>query len=127
MSDRREEIRVAVSPISGLVLATGRAGAEIPIHIARDHQVEPAVTIVIHETCTHRPAAGSHAGNPGYIRERAISSVVVQNTTAQVGDVEVREAVVVIVPGGHAHAVGMALNSGPFGHVGESAVAIVSV
>ena len=52
---------------------------------------------------------------------------MVENAAAELGDVQIREAVAVIVANRDSHAIAAAGHAGFFSHVGERAVAIVAI
>ena len=92
----------------------------------RHEQVEPAVAVVIEPGRARREPVVADAGGVGHVREAKPAKVVEQAVAAERGDVEVCSAVVVVA-GGHAHAVGLHAETGGRGHVGKRAVAIVFI
>ncbi len=95
------------------------AGTAIEVDVVNHRQVQQAVPVVIDECGAGGPAGGSDAGAGGYVRERAVSVVVIQNVVAVIGDVEIDVPVVVVVAGRHAHAfIGVAY-AGRFRDIGE--------
>src|SRR4029077_11096617 len=120
-------IRMAVSSITGFALTAENVGAEIPLHIARDDQIEPAIPIVVDETRARTPSAAAHARFGGNVGEAAVAVVVIKSVASQVGHEQINVAIVIVVTGGHAHAVQPSLQPRGFSHVGERAIAIVVI
>src|SRR6266849_3117468 len=90
---------------------------------------ESAVAVVVHESAAGAPGFAA-AGDVCFfadVGEGAVSIVVIENVLAVVGDVEIVEAVVVIVPDAHALAPAGVSQASLFGDVGECAVVIVAV
>ena len=103
---------------------------DVPVEVAGDEQVELAVIIVIEEACGSRPPAAPNARARRHVSERAVAVVVIQRVVAVAGDVNIRESVVVIIPGGYAHAVVSFASVGEarlLRHISETAVRILTV
>ena len=84
------------------------------VHVIRDEQIEQAVAVVIQPGGAGRPALVVHAGLARDIGESPVAVVVIKNVRAEVGDVEVLETVVVVIPNRHAHAVADVPDAGFF-------------
>src|SRR4029077_10312847 len=72
------------------------------------------------------PSPGAHAGTGRHVSEGPVAVVVIQRVAAVARDVEILEAVVVVVADGDAHAVEVlrhAGDPGPLGDVDKRAVA----
>src|SRR5881397_2312145 len=104
-----------------------RSRSQVEIDVVRDEQIEFAVAIVVDKRTAGVPAFAvpAHARFVSYIRERAITIVVIKNVLAKVADKEVLEAVIVVIanadplsPAGVGYA---SLQS----NVGECAVSII--
>ena len=104
------------------------AVARSMIDVVRDEQIEFAVAIVIHKCAAGVPAlaVARHARFFADVGESAVAVVVVENILAKVADEKIIEAVVVVVADADALSPAGVNQSGLHGHVGESAVAIVS-
>ena len=93
-----------------------------------DPEVEPAVVVVVPEPAGEavgRPGDAEHGGD---IDERAVASIVIEPiAVGQVGDVEVGQAVVVVVAPGHSLAEPIVGHAGRDGDVLEGAVAAIVV
>ena len=61
------------------------------------------------------------------VEECSLPSIAKQTVLAHAGDVNIREAVVVVVTNGHTHAVHFNVESGLLRHVGECSVSIVAI
>src|SRR4051794_12328267 len=105
----------------------------IPRDIVDDEQVEQAVVVVVEPAGAdgeHLSELWMHSRHPGLrrdIRKRTIAVVVKQLVVVDAGDVEVGATVVVIVGRRNAHPISSASNTGPFGDIGEGAIAVVSI
>jgi hypothetical protein len=102
----------------------------VPFHIASHKKIEKAVVVVIEEARGNRPASTRNACFCGYIRERSVAIVVVQDIFSVVGHEKIGEAVVVIVGDSHAHAViaeARVGQAGCFGYISEAAVFVLAV
>ncbi len=100
---------------------------EVPVHVAQHDEVEQAVVVEVDPGRAGGPGVSwrrvaSRAGAHSDIGEGAVAVVVVQVIAAVARDVQVFEAVVVVVADSHAHAVAHALQPGLLGHVLEGAV-----
>ena len=103
--DARIVVGMAIRTVAGLLLSAIPIGLEGPVHVARDEQVELSVVVGIEETGARTPAAAAHARARGHVGESAISVVAVQRVAAESGEVQILEAVVVVVADRDAHAV----------------------
>src|SRR5579863_9929612 len=77
----------------------------VPEHVAGDEEVEMAVVIVIEEARRTAPASGFDARFGGYVGEGAVAIIVVEDIFSVVRDVEVGEAIVIVISDSDAHAV----------------------
>ena len=59
------------------IAATRLCCADVPVHVARDEQIEVAVVVVIEESSRHRPAATCDACLRCHIRKGAVAIVAV--------------------------------------------------
>src|ERR1043166_5498096 len=100
---RRVGARRAVIGLAGRRLA-GFVGGLRKIHVAEDDEIEAAIAIVIEEGRAGRP--GARRLREIDARERAVSVVAIQRRSAVCGEEQVFEAVIVVVTGRGAHAVG---------------------
>src|SRR5579864_8398618 len=118
---------MTVRTIARAMLAAVKIIFRRPLDVIGDHQIQPAVLVVIKPPGASGPSAlVGHPGLGGDIGEGAVAIVVVQDGAAVSGDVDVRVAVVVVVADGHALAVmSFAAEAGFFGHVGKGAVSVV--
>src|SRR6266446_5529710 len=102
----------------------------VPVHVARDEEIQLAVVIIVEKSGRDGPPATPDTRLGGNVSEGAISVVVIENVFAIAGDVEIGIAVVVVIADGHAHAVvsvaGICQTS-LLGHVGETAVLVLPV
>ena len=126
-----EDIGVAVGAVAFAVLATPDV-FPVPLDVAEDDQVEPAVVVEVDPGGGGGPvhARGGVAAGAGLlcdVGEGPVAVVVVQVVAAELGDVEVFEAVIVKVADGNAHAVADALEAGLLGDVFEGTVLALMV
>src|SRR5713101_3531987 len=120
---------MAVGTIAGAMLAAVEIILGRPLDVVGDHEIEPAVFVVVKPSCAGGPAAlVGDTGLGGDIGEGAIAIVVVENGAAVAGDVDVRVAIVVEVTDGHALAV-MPFAADPrfFGDVAERTITVVVI
>src|SRR6185312_4665024 len=68
-----------------------------------------------------------HASLGGHVGEGAVAVVVIEDAVGVLGDVEVGEAVAVVVTDSNAHAVGVAWNAGLGGDIGKGSIAVVAI
>src|SRR5439155_7651516 len=102
----------------------------VPFHVAGHKKIEMAVVIVVEEARGNRPASSCNACFCGYVRERSVAIVVVQNIFSVVGYEKIGKTVVVIVGDSHAHAViaeARVGQTGCFGYVCETAVFVLAI
>src|SRR5213078_3649371 len=85
MGNRTELVGMAIGAIAGLVLSAVNVGSVVPLDIAADDQIEPAIAIVIDETSTRASATATHTSFRGDIGEGPIAIVVIENIAAEIG------------------------------------------
>ena len=96
------------------------------VEVAIDVEVGPAVVVVIEEPGGEAEDRLLHAGLFRDFSEGAVVVVAVEEVGAvEVGDVEVSEAVVVVIGGGDSFAEGDLVNAGSMGDVFKCAVAAI--
>ncbi len=97
-------------------------------HVVRHEQVKQAVGIEIQEVrpCPELVAAG-RAGGRGNVGKSAIAPIAVHAVGAEVVHIDIRQAIAVVIPHAHAHAVTGIAHAGLVGHVGEPEVPQVAV
>ena len=103
---------------------------EVPLHVTGDKQIQPAVIVVVEKTGRHRPSRVGNTGFGSNVAEGAIAAVAIQHVSPVTGDVEVSEAVVIVVRSGYAHAVvsiARRRESGGEGYIGIAAVFVLTV
>ena len=80
--------RMAVRAVTGSALAAPHVVLRTPVDVIRDHQIEPAVFVVIKPSCTGRPSTFvCDAGLCRHIRERSVAIVVIENGTTVTGHI----------------------------------------
>src|SRR5438876_4811050 len=127
MCDGVELIGVAVSPVAGLVFAAINVGAEVPLHIPCNDEVEPAIAVVIYEGRACAPTAATDARLGSHIGESPVAIIVIKSVSAEVRHQKVSVAVVVVVAGCDSHAVQAPLQTSFLSDVGKGAIAIVVI
>src|SRR5687767_14040717 len=75
------------------------------VDVVRDEEVEVAVTIDIEERAARAPQRGIGAAGLRYFAEPAPTRIPIQHVRSDVGDIQVDQAIVVIVARTCAHAV----------------------
>src|SRR5450631_422008 len=124
---------MAIGPVCGTQTSTDRVGAGGPVAVIRDDQVEVSIVVIIEPGGSDRPQFSSlsigpaHTRRLGYIRKCAIAVIAVKRVPMNSNDVEILEAIVVVVANGDAHLISMARDAGFLGHVGKSSVPIIVV
>jgi len=116
----------AHKPAGGAAAKHGKM-VDIEVDIVRHHQVDESVPIVVGKGCPCGPATVGHACCFGYIGERAIAVVAIQNIAAVAGDVHVWPAVIVVIRHCSAHGITRRTYAGLVRDVGERAVVVVMV
>src|SRR5581483_8269851 len=99
----------------------------VEVHKPADKKIQAPVVVVIEPHGARRPSRCGDSGLLRYIRERPIAVIVIENATAVLSYVQIREAIAVVVSHGCAHAISATDHAGFFRDVSERAVAIISV
>ena len=82
------------------MVAAVRGFAYVGIDVAADEQIEVAVAIIVQPGGTAAPGTGGHGGAGGDIREGPVALIAIELIAAVAGDVDVEEAVVIVVAHG---------------------------
>src|SRR3984957_2171269 len=110
--------------------ATRLARLRSPVEIAGHKQVQLSIVVVVKESCRHRPSARRYSRFRRNIREGAVTIIVVEDVLPEVSYVNIRKAVVVVVPDSNSHSVigiSRVLQTGLHGDVSERAVFVLTV
>ena len=101
---------------------------QVEVRIVRNHQIQPAVAIVIQESATALPgfSVSGHAGLLGYLLEPT-SAIVVEPVLSVIGDVKIFPAVVVVVAHTDALTPTGSHESRTFRHIRKCSVMIVMI
>ncbi len=91
--------------IHGIFVAAGFAVRNRPIEIARNEEIKPPVVVIVEKAGGDRPAARRHTRFCRNVCKCAVSIVVIENVFAEVGDVNIGIAIVVVVSNGDAHSI----------------------
>ena len=105
MSDRLKLIGMAIRAIPGTVFPAENIQTEIPLHIASDDQIKPAIAVIIDEAGAGAPSTAADARLVSDVGESSITVVVIKNVSAKVRYQKINLAIVVIVTAGDSHAV----------------------
>src|SRR5258708_37742603 len=90
--------------------------------------VEPAVIVIVHERGVHARAVGKGVALDRHIGERTVPVISIERLPPKVvDDVEVRQAIIVVVAPNHSQAQTLLADARVFGHIREYAVPIVVV
>src|SRR5437870_13565328 len=115
-SNGLKDVRMAVGTIALFVFPTPDV-IKIPLNVAQDDKIQKTVDIEINPGGAGRPAAPCDARFFRDVGERAVANVEVELVAPERGDVEISEAIVVVVADGNTHAVAGALRSVSFDDV----------
>src|SRR4029077_12526017 len=100
-------------------------------HVAAHVQIEFAVAVVVEEGCARvKQRSELHARDARLVSDIgkcSVAIVVVENVAPELRDVEIREAVVVVVAPDAAQSVTGPGNVGLVGYVGERPVAVIAI
>ena len=120
---------MAVGAVARPVLAAPEVVFRRPLDIVRDHEVEPAVFVVVEPAGAGGPLASVGHARPGRdVGKSPVAIVVIKDRAAVTGDVQIRVAVVVEIAHGHPLPVKtFGPHAGFFRDVGECAVAVVAI
>ena len=102
---RIEIIRMAVTAHARPAIAAIKIPLRRPINVIRDHEIEPAVVVVV-EPCRARCPATS-VGDPcalRHIRESAVAVIAIKNAASVAAQEQIGESVVVIIADRKTHA-----------------------
>ena len=122
--NRIEVVRVAVRPVAGLLLPAITVLLEAPVEVAGDEQVELPVVVVIEEARACAPATALDACAIRHVGKRSVAHVPVQGVAAEIGHIDILQAVVVVVTHGRAHPVLIlrrSAHAGFLSHIDEGA------
>ncbi len=92
---------------------------DIHVHITRHEEIDLAVAIIVCPGCAGAEASRADSSLVGYVFKFAVAKVVIQRVAAEAGDVDILQAVVVVVGYGDAHAPAFAREAGLLSDVGE--------
>src|SRR5262249_22422587 len=113
------------------VVAAGEAAIRAIVYEAANEEVEKTVVIEIEPYRAGGPMASKDAraqtGLLTYIGECTVPIVVIKNGPSVGSYEKIGKAIVVVVPGCHAHAECSPRHTGTGGHIRESAVTIVLI
>ena len=97
------------------------------IHKTTDEQIQTSVIVVVKPDRTRCPARSGDARLRGYIGERAVAVIVIENALWILGEVKIRKTIRVIVAHRNAHSVRSSADAGFDGHVSKGAVTVVVI
>src|SRR5205807_8392851 len=112
----------------GTVVRAADAGAgprDVVIDVVDHDQVEPAVSVVVHEGARGAPAVVLQSRLLGDLPELAVALVEEQADATVLGDQDVGQAIVVDVAHRHAYAVPGEIQARALAHVPEGAVGLL--
>ena len=89
------------------------------VQIIGNKEIQPAVTVVIDPSRARTPARIVHARLFGYVGEGSVSVVVVEHVVSKIRDVQILEAVIVVVANGDSHSVSDVSYAGLLGDVNK--------
>ena len=107
------------------VVARNRLVRHIVVNVAGHKEIEAPVAVVISPRGSRRPVAQRHAGLLGNVGERAVMVVVIKPVLAEVADIDIRPAVVVIIRNSNADSPALIGDTCFRSHVGECTVVVV--
>jgi len=97
------------------------------VNVTRDKKIDAAVAVVIGPGGAGAESAGAYSGLFGYVFKLAVAQVVIERVAAVAGDVNILQAVVVVIGYGHAHAPAFVSQSRGAGDVGEVDFVILKI
>src|SRR5271154_447728 len=103
---------------AGIVAELGQV-VHIDVDITRDKKIHAAVAIVVSPGGASAESACAHAGLVGYILKLAVAQIVIERVAAVAGNVNILQAVVVVIGDSHAHAPALARETGGLRDVGK--------
>ena len=92
----------AVVALAVFVIAASLFDFFAEVHETADKKIEAAIVVVVEPDRARGPPGGGDAGFFGHVGESAVAIVVIQNAAAVLRDVQVGEAVTVVIADGHA-------------------------
>src|SRR5260221_3322835 len=99
-----------------------------PVDVVADEEVEMAVAVVVEpQRGGAESLASSEAAGLCHVYKGSFAGIAEQAVLADASDQNIREAIVVVIADGDAHAVEFDVESGGAGDIGEGAVAIISI
>src|SRR5262245_59213202 len=126
--DRGGALEIVGVAISSDGRTTGkRAMLEIPLNVAQDKQIEPAIPIIVEPTGACGPTTTTDARFFGDVFKRPVTTVAIEYSAAKGSDVEVDKSVVIEVTRGHAHRIAFAPNAGAFRNIFEAAIRFLMI
>ena len=111
----------------GLLVATEFVLGFVKVHETANEQIEPSIVVIVEPDGTGGPTGSRQAGLFGYVRERSISIVVIENAAAVLRDVQIGPAVGIEVSDSDAHAIASGRDASFFRHVCKCPVSIIAV
>src|SRR5437667_2180407 len=97
------------------------------IHKTTDEQIQTSVIVVVKPDRTGCPARSGDARLCGYIGERAVAVIVIEDALWILGDVKIRKTVRVIVAYSNAHSIRNSADAGFDGHISKGPVTVIVI
>src|SRR5438128_1897284 len=102
---------MAVSAVAWPLLTAVEIHVKVPLQVSSDDEIQLPVIVDVNPCCASGPAGAGDSRLGGYVRKSSVSIVVVKRVVAITRDIEIFEAIIVVVPDCHTHSVGVALHS----------------
>src|SRR5579863_430715 len=77
---------------------------DIDMNVARNKKINVAVAIIVSPRRSRAESARSHAGFISHILKLALAQIVIERVASVAGNVDILQAVVVVIGHGHTHA-----------------------
>src|SRR2546428_14035435 len=97
------------------------------MHIARDKQIDVSVFAVIRPGRARAKSACRYASLVGHIFKLAGAQIVITRIAAVTGDIDIRQAVIVMIGGSDSHSPALAVEGGDLRDVTEFEISFLMV
>jgi hypothetical protein len=121
------EVRNAVPALGIFSRVTVFALGLVEIHELANKKIKATIIVVVEPDGARGPAGSRNAGFFGYIGESAVSVVVIEDVAAILSDIDIGEAVAIVIADSDSLTIASTQYSGLLANVGECSVAVVAI